>query len=123
MVLAVILLGMALYAVFDKAEARIKPPCRHVVGDDKQLQQFDVLARMRDDRLDQLSANPRRAVIRMDIHAPEHALVAVLRPGLHVKAGDADQTRSAEGAKDEVVGQPRREPVERLILFALQGAA
>jgi hypothetical protein len=49
--------------------------------------------------------------------------VTVLRPGLDVKPGDPDQTRSNEGAEDEIVGQPRREPVERLLLFTLQRAA
>src|SRR5205814_2447191 len=51
MVLAMILCGMALDAVFDKAEACVEPPRRQVVGDDKQLQQIGVLAGMRDDRL------------------------------------------------------------------------
>src|SRR5712671_7650091 len=123
MVLALILRGIALDAVFDKAEIRVQPPCRKVVGDDKQLKQFDALAGMLDDRLDQRSANSRRAVIRADVHAPEQAFVTVLRPGLHVKARDPDQIWSVEGADDEVVGQPRREPFERLTLFALQRAA
>jgi hypothetical protein len=47
----------------------------------------------------------------------------MLRFGLHIKAGNADQMRPAEGAQHEVVGQPRCEPLERLTLFALQRAA
>src|SRR5438067_6522382 len=54
---------------------------------------------------------------------PQHAFVTMLRFGLDVKPGNADQMGPAEGAQHEVVGQPRCEPLERLTLFALQRAA
>src|SRR5258706_7862867 len=98
MVLAMILRGIALDAVFDKAEIRVKPPRRQVVGDDKQLQQFDVLAGMLDDRLDQRSANSRRAVIRADVHAPEQAFVAGVSAWLRLKNPRPPQTRAARRA-------------------------
>src|SRR5258706_6338899 len=106
MVLALILRGIALDAVFDKAEIRVKPPRRQVVGDDKQLQQFDVLAGMLDDRLDQRSANSRRAVIRADVHAPEQAFVAGGSAWVHAKNPHPPLTPAAESAPGTKARQP-----------------
>src|SRR5579859_2487637 len=119
MIFAAILCGMALDTVFDKAEPRVKAPGRQIVGDDEQLQQLDMLARVANDRFDQHPTYSHGAVLRADVHPPQDALVRVLWPRLNVKAGSAHELRTAECSDDEVVGQAPSKRLERAVLLDL----
>src|SRR5881392_2569609 len=110
-------------SVGDKPAAAIEPLRRFVLFDDAQLNQLDAFARMSENRFDERFRDAGAARAGANVHAPQEALVRLLRSALRALAGHAQKIGSAECAEDIRLGQNLFELRQRLRALLLEGAA
>ena len=93
-------------ADLDEAERLIEPPRRFVAGNDHRIEVADMVAGMRDHRLDQPPRQAAATMAGLDIDAPQDAAMGLLRVGREAEAGRTDQPSANEGPED----RPRSRP-------------